>query len=118
MSLRLQDRIALVTGSTSGIGRGIAEHFAKNGAHVIITGRRRAVRANGRRPDRYRPAAERLFARLTWVATKISAGWWNISPFGSGGWTFSSTMPDLCREKVMGLRSTGISIKPTNPIGT
>ena len=34
----LTDRIALVTGSTSGIGRGIATHFASIGASVMIHG--------------------------------------------------------------------------------
>jgi NAD(P)-dependent dehydrogenase (short-subunit alcohol dehydrogenase family) len=34
----LQDKIALVTGSTSGIGHGIAAHFAALGAHVIVHG--------------------------------------------------------------------------------
>ncbi len=39
----LQDRPALITGSTSGIGRPIAVHFAEHGAQVVITGRRAAL---------------------------------------------------------------------------
>jgi len=33
---RLKDRIAVVTGSSSGIGQGIAVRFAQEGARVVI----------------------------------------------------------------------------------
>jgi NAD(P)-dependent dehydrogenase (short-subunit alcohol dehydrogenase family) len=39
---RLQDKVAVVTGSTSGIGEGIAAMFAAEGAKVVVSGRREA----------------------------------------------------------------------------
>jgi NAD(P)-dependent dehydrogenase (short-subunit alcohol dehydrogenase family) len=39
-SNRLQGKIALVTGGTSGLGLATAEHFVAEGAQVFITGRR------------------------------------------------------------------------------
>ena len=38
---RLQDKVAIVTGSTSGIGIGIAKLYAAEGAKVVICGRRK-----------------------------------------------------------------------------
>ena len=39
MDLQLKDKTALITGSTAGIGYGIARQLLKEGAHVIINGR-------------------------------------------------------------------------------
>jgi NAD(P)-dependent dehydrogenase (short-subunit alcohol dehydrogenase family) len=55
----LTDRISLVTGATSGIGRGIAEHFARLGSDVVVHGRDRddgletvrRVKATGREAE-------------------------------------------------------------------
>ena len=37
--MRLQNQVALVTGSTQGIGRGIAVRLAEEGADIVINGR-------------------------------------------------------------------------------
>jgi len=62
MSQRLSGRTALVTGSTSDIGRSIAQLSAAEGAHVIVSGRDQArgesvvagIRGRGGRADSIR----------------------------------------------------------------
>ncbi|MBO1337458.1 SDR family NAD(P)-dependent oxidoreductase [Streptomyces sp. VRA16 Mangrove soil] len=59
MSGRLHGKTALVTGSTSNIGQAIAEAFAAEGAHVVVSGRNaergaavvEGIRAAGGRAD-------------------------------------------------------------------
>ena len=39
---RLQDKVAIVTGSTQGIGEAVAKGYAREGAKVIVCGRKPA----------------------------------------------------------------------------
>src|SRR5436305_2458045 len=62
---RLKDKVAVITGATSGMALATAKLFAAEGAHVFITGRRKpnlddAVRAIGRNATGVQGDASRL----------------------------------------------------------
>lgn len=63
---KLQDRVAVITGGTRGIGRGIADGFLDEGAKVVI---------NGRSPEKGRQALEEMKAgdRAHFVAGDVTS---------------------------------------------
>jgi NAD(P)-dependent dehydrogenase (short-subunit alcohol dehydrogenase family) len=109
---RLTGKTALVTGSTSGLGRSMADAFAAEGANVVVTGRNKAageravaeIRAAGGRADYVRsdlsegpPEALRLAARATHLGGKVdvlvnNAG---LIPVGATADTDETTYDDV-----------------------
>ncbi|MCE9580945.1 MAG: glucose 1-dehydrogenase [Planctomycetes bacterium] len=111
--MKLKDKVALVTGAGSGIGRAIAELFSAEGASLFLTGRRRealeatakklkgrAVVSTGdvRNPgdaDRWATECEKAFGGLDVLVN-------NAGIIGSGG------ILDFNREKWRALMDTNI----------
>ena len=82
MALRLEGRIAVVTGGTNGIGLATARRFATEGARVFVTGRRQAEldaavaaigpRATGVQAESANPGdLNRLYERVKTEAGRI-----------------------------------------------
>ncbi|NMO15705.1 SDR family oxidoreductase [Pyxidicoccus fallax] len=99
MSRKLEGKVAVITGATSGIGLASARRFVAEGAHVYITGRRQAeldaaVAALGRSATGVRADAssladlDRLFARVREEKGRIdvlfaNAGGGSMLPLGA-----------------------------------
>jgi NAD(P)-dependent dehydrogenase (short-subunit alcohol dehydrogenase family) len=99
MGKKLEGKVALVTGGSSGIGLATAERFVAEGAHVYITGRRRAeldaavrkiggnvtaVQADVSNPE----DLDRLYAQIKQEKGKLdtifaNAGGGNFMPLGA-----------------------------------
>jgi len=62
MSKKLENKVAIITGSTSGIGEAIAQLFAKEGAKIVVSGRN-IQRGNRVVEDILRENGEAIFIR-------------------------------------------------------
>jgi NAD(P)-dependent dehydrogenase (short-subunit alcohol dehydrogenase family) len=96
---KLEGKIALVTGGSSGIGLATAQQFVKEGAYVYITGRRqseldKAVKTIGKQVTAVRadasklPDLDRLFAQIKEEKGRLdvvfaNAGGGTLAPLGS-----------------------------------
>lgn len=60
---KLKDKVAVITGGSSGIGLATARRFVEEGAHVVIT---------GRREKELREAAASIGENVTTVAGDVS----------------------------------------------
>ncbi|MBV9879804.1 MAG: SDR family oxidoreductase [Gemmatirosa sp.] len=99
MSGKLEGKVAVVTGGTSGIGLATAKRFVAEGAHVYVTGRRRGeldaavtamgAHATGVRADSSKlPDLDRLFAQIASERGRIdvlfvNAGGGSMLPLGA-----------------------------------
>jgi NAD(P)-dependent dehydrogenase (short-subunit alcohol dehydrogenase family) len=82
MELRLDGKVALVTGASRGIGRAIAASFAEAGARVLIS---------SRKEDALKEAASTMTGEVTWFAAN------------AGDEDAAAACVDACVERLGGL---------------
>jgi len=70
----LENKIAVVTGGSSGIGLATAQRFAEQGAYVFIAGRRQAELETAMPDLRYRGRHRAIPAGSAFALTSIQRG--------------------------------------------
>jgi NAD(P)-dependent dehydrogenase (short-subunit alcohol dehydrogenase family) len=126
---RLEGKVAMITGSASGIGKTTAELFAKEGANVIITTRRKVAEGTELAETIKKEGGEATFIKLDvrkesdWRVAIDEA----IRIFGklnilvnNAGITFAKTIEDTSLDEwnsVMETNSTGVFLGTKYAIG-
>jgi NAD(P)-dependent dehydrogenase (short-subunit alcohol dehydrogenase family) len=97
---RLTDKIALVTGGTSGIGLATAKRFVDEGAHVFITGRRQ----------------EQLDAAVTEIGRNVTGVRSDVSNLGDLDRLYATIQKEKGRLDVLFANAGGGQVAPLGQI--
>ena len=115
--LSIEDRVAVVVGGTSGIGRALAVGLAQNGAHVVVAGRRMSeientaaeIEATGRRTLRQTADATKRKS-LDALCDAVTAAFGQVDILiNAAGYTLKEPTATLGEEKWSALLDTNLT---------